>query len=71
MTINFNAREAMVIHQLAVNEDLSDENIIRQALRLYQMYKLGHINIKWPPVVLDATYNVLEDPVQLKLDFGE
>jgi hypothetical protein len=35
------------------------------------MYKLGHINIKWPPVVLDATYNVLEDPIQLKLDFGE
>jgi len=72
MTINFNAREEMVIHQLAVTEDISDENVIRQALRLYQMYRLGHIAIKWPPVAINITdFKVLEDPVQLSFNFEE
>ena len=40
MFINFTDRELAVIKELALQKDISEEKVVIQALRLYQLYAL-------------------------------
>jgi predicted transcriptional regulator len=45
MTLNLSEEEMKILEQLAQENDLSKTQVLRQALRLYQMVKKEHVRI--------------------------
>jgi hypothetical protein len=68
MNLEFSPQEQVAIEQLAFRDGTSSEQVVRQAIRLYQLYRLGHINIKWPKPIIDVKWDVITDD-QYELEF--
>ena len=46
MLLNLSEKEEQVLDEIAIKQDLSKTQVMRQALRLYQLYITGAIQIK-------------------------
>jgi hypothetical protein len=51
MKIPFSAREISVIEQMAKIMDISPEQVIIQAVRLFQLWKTGKVDMVFPRIV--------------------
>ena len=56
MNVSFSQQEEMAIKQLAQILDISEESVVIQSLRMYQLWKMNKIQLTWPKVVLGKLY---------------
>ena len=56
MNVSFSQQEKMAIKQLAQILDISEESVVIQSLRMYQLWKMNKIQLTWPKVVLGKLY---------------
>ena len=56
MNVNFSPQEEIAIKQMAQMDDLSEEKIVIQAIRMYQLWKMNRIKLIWPKVIEHKLY---------------
>lgn len=48
ITINLTEKEAIALDELCSIQELTEKQVLRQSLRLYQMFVLGHVKLLEP-----------------------
>jgi hypothetical protein len=61
MEVPFSQQEIDAIKQLAQMMDVSPHQVIIQAVRMYQLYKMGKVQLLFPRVISGCSYEVVED----------
>jgi hypothetical protein len=64
MEVPFSQQEIDAINQMAQMMEVSPQQVIIQSIRMYQLYKMNHIQLVFPRVISGCTYEVIEEPTE-------
>ena len=61
MEVPFSQQEIDAIVQMGKMLDVSPQQVIIQSIRMYQLYKMGKVQLLFPRVISGCSYEVVED----------
>jgi hypothetical protein len=65
MNVPFTPQEEIAIKQMAQTADISEEAVVVQAVRLYQLWRVGKIRLSWPKILEHQLYEAEGTPVDI------
>ena len=65
MEVPFSQQEIDAITQMGLMMDVSPQQVIIQSIRMYQLYKMGKIQLVFPRVISGCSYTLVDEPVEV------